>query len=68
MSLNERIIALTEEVNHLLSKESPIGSQEFIELAASLINFSDLASNLERIKLEERKEVEYEWIWKDKVI
>jgi hypothetical protein len=50
MSLNERIIALTEEVNGLLSKENPIGSEEFIKLAASLINFSDLASNLERME------------------
>ena len=49
MSLNERIIALTEEVNELLSKESPIASQEFLKLAASLMNFSDLASNLERM-------------------
>ena len=49
MTLNERIIALTEEVKDLLSMESPIGSQEFIKLAASLMNFSDLASNLERI-------------------
>ena len=50
MSLNERIITLTEEVNDLLSKEGPIGSQEFIELAATLMNFSDLASNLERLE------------------
>ena len=49
MSLNERIIALTEEVNDLLSKDSPIRSQDFIKLAGSLMNFSDLASNLERI-------------------
>ena len=50
MTLKNRITALTEEVNDLLSKGTPIGSQEFIELAASLINFSDLASNLERIE------------------
>ena len=50
MQLNERIIALTEEVNDLLSKESPMCSQEFIKLAASLMNFSDLASNLERME------------------
>jgi hypothetical protein len=50
MSLNERIIALTEEVNGLLSKENPIGTQEFIKLAANLMNFSDLASNLERME------------------
>ena len=50
MSLNERIIGLAEEVNGLLSKESPIGTQEFIKLAASLMNFSDLASNLERLE------------------
>ena len=68
MSLNERIIALTEEVNDLLSKESPIVSQDFINLATRLMNFSDLASNLERLDQEERKEVEYEWIWKDNII
>lgn len=43
MSLNERIIAITEEVNDFLSKDSPISSQDFIKLAASLMNFSDLA-------------------------
>ena len=68
MSLNERIIALTEEVNDLLSKESPIVSLDFINLATRLMNFSDLASNLERLEQEERKEVEFEWIWKDNII
>ena len=68
MSLNERIIALAEEVNYLLSKESPIVSQDFINLATRLMNFSDLASNLERLDQEERKDVEYEWIWKDNII
>jgi hypothetical protein len=43
MTFNEKIIALTEKVNDLLSKESQIGSQEFIKLATSLMNFSDLA-------------------------
>lgn len=43
MSLNERIIALTDEVNNLFSKDSPIVSQDFIKLATSLMNFSDLA-------------------------
>jgi hypothetical protein len=47
MSLNERIIGLTEEVNDLLLKDSPIGSQEFIELAISVMNYSDLASHLD---------------------
>ena len=68
MSLNEKIIALAEEVNDLLSKESPIVSQDFINLATRVMNFSDLASNLERLDQEERKEVEYEWIWKDNII
>ena len=64
MSLNERIVALNEDVNDLLSRDSPIDSNKFIKLAANLMNFSDLASNLERLDQEERKEVEYEWIWK----
>jgi hypothetical protein len=50
MSLKERIIALTEEVNNLLSKDNPINSQDFIKLAANLMNFSDLASSLERLE------------------
>lgn len=68
MSLNERIIALTEEVNDLLSKDNPIESQDFITLAARLMNFSDLASSLERLEQEERKEAEFEWIWKENII
>ena len=68
MSLNERIIALTEEINELLSKETPIGSQDFINLAVRLMNFSDLSSSLDNLEQEERKEVEFEWIWKDNII
>ncbi len=68
MSLNERIIAITEEVNDLLSKETLIGSQDFINLANCLMNFSDLSSSLENLEQEERKEVEFEWIWKDNII
>jgi hypothetical protein len=47
MLLNERIIALTEEVNDFLSKDVPIGSEEFIQLAATIMNYSDLASHLD---------------------
>lgn len=68
MSLNEKIIALTEEVNCLMSKENPIVSQDFIKLATCLMNFSDIASSLENLEQEERKEVEFEWIWKDSII
>jgi hypothetical protein len=68
MSLNERIIALTEEVNDLLTKDSPIGSQDFINLAVRLMNFSDLSSSLENLEQEERKEVEFEWIWKNSIV
>lgn len=50
MSLNERIIALTEEVNDILSKEAIINSHDFIKTASLLLNFSDLASNLEKIE------------------
>jgi hypothetical protein len=67
MSLNERIIALTEEINDLLTKDSPIGSQDFINLAVRLMNFTDLSSSLENLEQEERKEVEFEWIWKNSI-
>jgi hypothetical protein len=30
------------------------------------MNFSDLASHLDKIESEERKESEFEWIWKKK--
>jgi hypothetical protein len=68
MSFNERIIALTEQVNDLMSKESPIGSQEFIKLALRVMNFADLTSNLEQLEQEERKEAEFEWIWKERLV
>jgi hypothetical protein len=68
MSLNERLITLTEEVNDLLAKDNPIGSQEFIELASTVMNYSDLASHLEKLVSEERKESEFEWIWKENPI
>ncbi len=63
MTLNQRIIALTEEVNSLISKDTPIGSTEFIELAISVMNFSDLSDFLNPIEYEEREDVEFEWIW-----
>ena len=65
MSLNQRIIALIEEINDFLSKDRAINSQDFIKLSGRLMNFSDLTSNLEILEKEERKEVEFEWIWKD---
>ena len=63
MSLNERIIALTEQINELLTKDSPIGSQDFIKLSFTLMNFSDLSTNLVKMEKEERKEDEFNWIW-----
>jgi hypothetical protein len=51
----------------LLSKEVPIKSDDFIKLASSLMNFSDLPPFLERLELEEKKEVEFEWIWKERI-
>lgn len=68
MSLNERIIGLTEQVNELISKENPIGSQDFIKLALMVMNFSDLSSKLEEIGKEERKEIDFEWIWKENLV
>lgn len=65
MALNERIISLTEEVNNLLSKENSITSQDFIKLALKVMNFSDLTSSLLQLEQEERKEAEFEWIWKE---
>ncbi len=47
-----------------MSKENPIGSQNFIKLALKVMNFSELSSKLELIENEERKETEFEWIWK----
>lgn len=64
MSLNQRIIVLTEEVNQLMGMDSPVGSQEFIKLAVSVMNFADLTDNLQQLEREERKEAEFEWIWK----
>ena len=68
MALNERIIALTEEVNYIMSKENPIGSEQFINLALRVMNFADLTSNLQQLEQEERKEAEFEWIWKEDLV
>jgi hypothetical protein len=45
-------------------KNSSIGSQDFIELAARVMNYSDLKSHLDKLESEERKEAEFDWIWK----
>jgi hypothetical protein len=31
------------------------------------MNFSDLPSILDRLELEEKKEVDFEWVWKEPV-
>ena len=49
----------------LLSNEIDITSQAFIKLAVKVMSFSDLASHLASLESEERKEVEFDWIWKD---
>jgi hypothetical protein len=32
------------------------------------MNYSDLASHLDQLESEERKEAEFEWIWKENII
>ena len=32
------------------------------------MNYSDLASHLDQLESEERKEAEFEWIWKENAI
>jgi hypothetical protein len=59
------MIGLTEDVNDVLAKENPLGSSEFIKVAMKVMNFSDIAGSLERLNQEERKEAEFEWIWKE---
>jgi hypothetical protein len=34
----------------------------------SVMNYSDLASHLDHLESEERKEAEFEWIWKETAI
>jgi hypothetical protein len=36
-----------------------------MRLATQVLNYADLASSLSNIEQEERKEIEYEWIWKE---
>jgi len=52
-------------VRGLLSNEIDITSQAFIKLAVKVMSYSDLASHLASLESEERKEVEFDWIWKD---
>ena len=59
MTLNEKIIGITQQANDFLSKDNPIGSQDFINLAGRLMNLSELASDLEKLEQEERKDIEY---------
>ena len=49
----------------MLTKDDPTDSDNFIQLSTSLMNFSDLPSTLERLEFEEKKEVDFEWIWKE---
>ena len=65
LTLNQQIITLTNDVNDVLAKENPLGSSDFIKLAIRVMNFSDIAGSLERLNQEERKEAEFECIWKE---
>ena len=49
MPLNERILALSEEVKDLLSKNNSIDSDKFIDLAVRVMNYSDLVSHLDQL-------------------
>lgn len=51
----------------MLAKDAPTDSDNFIKLTSALMNFSELPSTLERLELEEKKEVDFEWIWKEPV-
>ena len=62
------MIGLTDDVSDVLAKENPLGSSDFIKLAIKVMNFSDIAESLERSNQEERKEAEFEWIWKEKKV
>ena len=62
------MIGLTDDVSDVLAKENPLGSSDFIKLAIKVMNFSDIAGSLERLNQEERKEAEFEWIWKEKKV
>jgi hypothetical protein len=63
--MKDKIIAISDQVKQLLDKNLTIDSQGFIELAVKVMNFSDLSSNLVSIESEERKESEFQWIWKE---
>ena len=62
------MIGLTDDVSDVLAKENPLGSSDFIKLAIKLMNFSEIAGSLERLNQEERKEAEFEWICKEKIV
>ena len=66
--LIQQMIGLTDDVSDVLAKENPLGSSDFIKLAIKVMNFSDIAGSLERLNQEERKEAEFEWIWKEKKV
>jgi hypothetical protein len=34
----------------------------------TVMNYSDLASHLDHLESEERKEAEFEWIWKENAV
>jgi hypothetical protein len=63
--MKDKIIAISDQVKQLLDKNLTIDSQGFIDLAVKVMNFSDLSSNLVSIESEERKESEFQWIWKE---
>ena len=62
------MIGLTDDVSDVLAKENPLGSSDFIKLAIKVMNFSEIAGSLERLNQEERKEAEFEWICKEKIV
>ena len=48
-----------------IEKEENFKSEAFIKLANELMNVYDLSSFLENLSKEERKDADYEWIFKE---
>ena len=67
MTLKQSLEALFENINYLNQKQEPLTPLAFMSVASDVMNFLDLNIAYKNIVNEERKEIEYQWIYSEPI-
>ena len=67
MTLKQSLEALFENINYLNQKQEPLTPLAFMSVASDVMNFLDLNIAYKNIVNEERKEIEFQWIYSEPI-